>query len=262
MRSGGTAVGGQVEERMNEECPLCGKPVMGRTALLGHLEFGHDVADPGPYLEQLLRPDEHRRRRGPGMRALARRGGVPLAGLALVAGALLAYQQLVVESPADTAAADTIDTADEAVADRSDAVEAAVSPTIAPVDPTTSTAAPTTAAAITSTTTPPTTAAPTTTTAARSDLEFRKPFLVDASHEGCHVRDGQAVHTISFTFSGSRNITFDGEFFPDRTGDGPHTTAHPVAVGTKGYLDHVVVSDPDGEGHEVAISPPVYLGGC
>lgn len=47
-----------------EGCPSCEKPVMGRTALLAHLEFSHDIEDPIGYLldlEQPARPSRFRR---------------------------------------------------------------------------------------------------------------------------------------------------------------------------------------------------------
>lgn len=242
-----------------DRCPLCGKPVLGRTALLGHLEFAHEVDDPGSFLEDLLRPDAPARRVPIG--ALARRARVPLVVAALAGAAFVGYQHLVVDRDADTAAQG----ADDGAAMPASAEPAAASPTVAPPTSTTAELAPTTTSAppSTTTTTSTTTSTSTSTTAApRGDLEFRKPFLVDASHDGCQVVDGQAVHTISFSFSGSRNITFDGVFHPDRTGDGAHTTTHAVPVGTRGYLDHVVVLHPDGEPHDVEVSPPIYLGAC
>ncbi|HEU5081898.1 MAG TPA: hypothetical protein VFU14_01050 [Acidimicrobiales bacterium] len=238
-------------------CPLCGKPVLGRTALLGHLEFAHEVDDPGSFLEELLRPDAPARRRLP-VGAAARRAGPVLAVAALVGASFVGYRQLVVESSADTAAAQA---ADAEATTTTTAVPAAAPTTVAPS--TSTTAAPTTTTTTTTTAPPPTTTTTTSTPAApRSDLEFRKPFLVDAGHDGCRVVDGQAVHTISFTFSGSRNITFDGVFHPDRTGDGRQTTTHAVPAGTRGYLDHVVVLDPAGDAHDVGISPPIYLAAC
>lgn len=242
-------------------CPLCGKPVLGRTALLGHLEFAHEVDDPGSFLEELLRPDAPARRRLP-IGAMARRAAPVLAAAALAGASFVGYRQLVVERSADTAAAQAPDDAPATTAEPA-AAPTTVAPTTA-APSTSTTAAPTTTT--TTTTSPPTTTSTTTTTspaaAPRSDLEFRKPFLVDAAHDACRVVDGQAVHTISFSFSGSRNITFDGVFHPDRTGDGRHTTTHAVPVGTRGYLDHVVVLDPAGDAHDVEISPPIYLAAC
>lgn len=239
-------------------CPLCGKPVLGRSALLGHLEFAHDIDAPAAFLEELLRPDAPARRRGAGLGALARRAAPVLAVAALAAISFVGYQELVVDGDADTAAAQASDPGPSATT-----TVAAEPATSAAPPPTTTTPTTTTAPPATTTTAPaPTTAAPTTTAIDRGDLEFRKPFLVDARHEGCRVEDGMARHTVSFSFSGSRNITFEGEFLPDRTGDGPHTTTQAVPAGTRRYLDHVVVLDPAGEPHEVEVSPPVYLGSC
>lgn len=242
-------------------CPLCGKPVLGRTALLGHLEFAHEVDDPGSFLEELLRPDAPARRRLP-VGGLARRAG-PVLAVAVLGGAaaFVGYQQLVVERGADTAAAQA---SDVDATPTTSAEPAAASTTVAPS--TSTTAAPTATPPTPPTTTTTTTAAPSPTTSTATapgrDVEFRKPFLVDASHDGCRVVDGQAVHTISFTFSGSRNITFDGVFHPDRSGDGHHSTTHAVPAGTRGYLDRVAVLDPDGAAHDVEVSPPIYLGAC
>ena len=240
-------------------CPLCGKAVMGDTALIGHLEFGHDIAAPEAYLEQLRRPADTKRTLALG--PLVRRAGIAVGALALAGAAFLGYQQLVVDGDSDVAAAD----AGPATTSALEAPTTTAPPTTDTTEPPATTEAPTTTSA------PTTTAAPTTTTttteatpaaAPTADLEFRRPFLVDASHDGCSVRGSEAVHAISFRFSGSRNITFDGRFYPDETGDGPRETTHAVPAGATGYLDHVVVQDPAGTGHKVAISPPIHLGTC
>lgn len=246
---------------MHEDgCPLCGKPVVGDTALLGHLEFGHDLEDPAAYLAQLRAPAQQKRSLGTGARRILRAAGTALVVLALAGGALVGYQRLVVEADADTAAADTTPTTAPA-GSTDDAPAEEPTSTTAPAS--TTTAPPTTAPATTVATTQPTTTTTTTPApVAPSDAEFRRPFLLDPAHEGCARRDGKDVHTLSFRFSGSLNITFEGRFHPDRTGDGPHTTTHVVPAGTTGYVDHVVVADPAGAEHEVPVSPPIYLTGC
>ncbi len=354
-----------------ETCPLCEKPVMGDTALLGHLEFGHDIADPAGYVDQLRNPPRRKRRRdrraanvaGPPVaarpptvarsprsspapvapkptaptaaepalaapalaapapiapkptapkptaptatepalaapapkpaapRPLASRCAAPVldeaspaddteaagsgrrvrrAAAALVVavlagGAVVGYQQLAVDDGQDLASQPTAAAADAPADEPVSAPPETAAPTTAapPVtDAPPATAAPPTTEAppITSA---PTTAAPTTTAVeVASDAEFRRPFLVDGAYEGCEVDGDRAVHAISFRFSGSMNITFDGTFFPDRSGDGPHTTTVGRAPRTTSYLDHVVVVDPAGDEHQVAITPPIYLGGC
>lgn len=220
-------------------CPLCDKPVMGRTALLGHLEFGHDIADPEAYLASLEQPAPSRRGRGGA--ALGRRAAVLVVLAAVVGVAVLGAQQLL----ADDA---TVSADDGAAAD--------------PVTTTSVAPAPTTAATTPSSTSTTTTVAPATTAAPAEDVAFRPPFALEPEVTGCTRAGDVAVHEFRVRFSGALNITFDGVFYPDDSGNGVRTSTHELPAGASTYLDQLVVTDPSGGEHEVELSPPLYLAGC
>lgn len=92
--------------------------------------------------------------------------------------------------------------------------------------------------------------------------EFRAPFVIASAVEKCTRVGEQAEYTVTVEFSGARDIVFAGEEFPGREGDGPHTFVHTAPAGVNGYLDEVVVTDPDGIDHFVEMTPPLYLPGC
>lgn len=233
-----------------EACPTCGKPVMGETALVAHLEFSHDIDDPHEYLRSLEAPEP-----GRDWAPILRWGGVGAASLAALVIAVVAIGLLSGDSSADVAASEGATTTTAAVPE--------------------TTAAPTTTAPPT-TTVPPTTAAPTTTTTAPpvtqpakapagGDVDtgdFRKPFLRDARIVACEAGGDADRHEIGFSFTGARDIVFDGVGFPDDTGDGAHTMVHRAAPGSTGYVDHVSVADGDGNEYQVPITPPLYFQAC
>lgn len=230
----------------SDGCPLCDKPVMGRTALLGHLEFGHDIADPEAYLASIEQPSPSRRRSPLSGSGATRALVVVLVLVVVVAAGWYGSQELLADDDAEVAS--------DAPSERTTTTAASA----------TTTAPETTAAPTTTTTAAPTT---TTTTAAPAatgdeDLSFRPPFLTDAETIGCTTQGSVDVHEFRFRFSGARNITFDGVFYPDDTGDGERTSTHELPSGSTTYLDRVVVLDPSGGEHHVEISPPLYLGGC
>lgn len=234
----------------SDGCPLCDKPVMGRTALLGHLEFGHDIADPEAYLARIEQPGPSRRRAPLGGSGATRALAVVLVLAALVGGGWYGSQALLADDDAELASdAPSERTTTTAASATTAAPETTAAPT------TTTTAVPTT-----TTTTMTTTAA--TTAAGDEDLAFRPPFLTDAETTGCTTQGDVDVHDFRFRFSGARNITFDGVFYPDDTGNGERTSTHELPSGSTTYLDRVVVLDPSGGEHHVEISPPLYLGSC
>lgn len=226
-------------------CPLCEKPVMGRTALLGHLEFGHDIADPEAYLASIEQPGTARKRSRPGGAGGATRVlAVVLLLMALAAAGWYGSQELLADDDAEVAA----DATDDDPSERTTTTTTASAPTAVPQ---------TTAAPTTTTTTTTTTA-----TTGDEELPFRAPFLDDAETTGCTTQGDVDVHEFRFRFSGARNITFDGVFYPDETGNGERTSTHELPSGSTTYLDRVVVLDPSGGEHHVEISPPLYLGSC
>lgn len=235
-------------EEQSEQCPTCGKPVMGRTALLAHLEFSHEVAAPQDFLRALEHPPRERRNWQP----ILKLSGVVVASVALAVGGF------VVVSGASNG-----DAAVDAAASDTGGPTTAPSTTEASTttQPTTTTAAPTT-----TTTVAPTTV-PTTTQVLPRDAElaeedFRKPFLRDAHVVLCRSSGGQDVYRVGFTLSGSRDIVLDGDAYPDRTGDGLHVVDRPIAAGSTTYLDEILVADGGGTEHAVPVTPPLYLGGC
>ena len=237
----------------HDGCPLCDKPVMGRTALLGHLEFGHDIADPEAYLARLEQPERSRRSRsGAGGRLAKIVAGIVVVA-ALGVGALLAFQAASGDADVASGPGGSTTTVAPTTTAAPSTTAPAEAPTSAPA--TTEAPAPTTTATTASTTT---TAAP----AVREDAPFRAPFLLNAETIGCTTKGGVDVHEFRFEFSGALNITFDGVFYPDDSGDGVRTSTHEIPAGSSTYLDEVVVLDPAGGEHPVKISPPLYLGSC
>ncbi|WP_436794264.1 hypothetical protein [Actinospongicola halichondriae] len=236
-----------------DQCPTCAKPVMGRTALLAHLEFSHGVADPIEHLLELERPDRPDR----DWTRLARRGGVVVAGIA--GAAVVAILAVGAIDGSDEPGQDLAATVAPAAAD-------------APPEDPTSTLAPTTTVPPTTaappTTVVATTAPPTTTTAPalpKSEAvgdDFRKPFLRDAQVVSCAAADGDDVYVVGFTFSGALDIVLDGVGYPGSSGDGDHVIEHRIPSGSTAYLDRIDVADGGGTLHIVDITPPLYLGGC
>ena len=238
-------------------CPVCEKDVVGHAALLAHLEFSHQVADGEGFLRSLGAPASARpwssmiRRAAVGAAAVA----VAVVGVVAAASVLLGGAD---EGPTPVAAAEATETPPD---------PGAAPPT--PSTTTTTTVVPTTApptTAVAPTTTPPTSSTTTTTTTEPVDAvdptAFRKPFVTDAVVASCTSDGAIDRYVVSVTFSGAREIVFDGIGFPDETGDGGHEIVHETAAGTGGYLDHVTVADGAGEDHRADIAPPLYLGGC
>ncbi len=282
-------------------CPLCDKPVVGETALHGHLEFGHDIADPAEYLARLRAPVTEKKGRRSARRAerKASGGGGKASGDASRASADAggrrgrraaaraeedrsertlpgwssspsspsgASSDGLPEIPAAPATPSvTMPSLDDgrrrpgalvgvAVAAVALAVGGYVawSTLLADGDDATSAGA---ESADGDAPSDPSSPDPAT-------ADFRAPFLLDAAALGCTVEGDVALQEVGFRFSGARDITFDGTFYPGESGDGPRTTVHRLPAGTSTYLDEVVVTDPSGGTHAVAISPPLRLPGC
>ncbi len=222
-------------------CPTCGKPVMGRTALLAHLEFSHGVDDPVGHLLALETPDRPAREWKP----YAAWGAAAVVVLAVIVGGVVVLGGS--SGDADLAAAGV----ETAAATPMPSTTAAPSTTLAPT-----------------TTVPPTTVPPTTAPPATGlddgtvGVEFRRPFLRDAHVVGCAPGGDGDRYTLGFVLSGAHDIVLGGVHFPDRTGDGAQTVDQIIASGSTAYIDRVQVFDGGGTAHVVTVTPPVYLGGC
>lgn len=231
-------------------CPICEKAVVGHTALLGHLEFSHEVIDGEAFLQSLGDP-EPVRSWGPIIRWGAIALGAVL-GIALVATVLLGGAD---DGATPVAAAGTASSTTQPESDESGDQTTTTTSTVPPT-----TAAPTT-------TTPPTTTSTTTSTVPPERdpvdaADFRKPFVTGAAVASCTSDGTTDRYTVAFTFSGAREIVLDGVGFPGDSGDGDHEIEHEAPAGSTGYLDHVNVADGAGDVQRADITPPLYLGGC
>lgn len=230
----------------DQTCPMCAKAVMGRSALMGHLEFSHDVEDPATYLDELEHPPKERR----DLRRL-RTGALLTANVVLVVVALSVGGALGSADASETSIGSSPSTAP---------------PSAAPpaTDPPETTVPPTTTVPTTTTVPPATTVSSTmpTSEVALSVADFRKPFLLDAEVIGCEAAAGVDTYEIGFVLSGARNVVLDGTPYPDDTGDGEHVVRHQLPSGSVTYLDRVDVADGAGNLHRVEITPPVRLARC
>lgn len=321
----------------DETCPQCDKTVMGRSALLAHLEFSHGVDDPAAYLAELFAPPKRQRRwhrssqapeaaapevapPAPTPSAFSDLEPVPAPALASVPDAepaptevpatVVAPRLPPVPAPDPVAprperrrtprpedvdevsgarrwvlwgaiaAANVVLVAgvflltggdgDGAADGPADGVVAASAqeptddPEDGPAAPDADDPADGTPTSVPSTTTDggdgsvPAQAA----TGGISAGDFRAPFVVDAGVESCTSTGSEDVYALSITFSGARDIVFDGTPHPGRGGDGEHTVTHRQATGSKSYFDHVEVADAAGTVFRIDLTPPVYLGGC
>lgn len=231
-----------------DRCPSCDKPVLGRVALLDHLEFGHQIEDPVGFMLELQEVPRRRYDRRP-MFAWA---GVVAVIVAVLVGGVVALSRSGPDGDPDLAAASS---GPDALASTTSSAPSSTT-TAAPAEPPPSTVAPPTTAARTPTTAPPDTVAPV------PAASFRKPFLADAHIVACSTVGTEDVYVVGFDLSGARDIVLDGEAFPGASGDGPREIRHATPTGTIGWLDRIVVTDGAGDEHAVPITPPLHLGGC
>jgi hypothetical protein len=232
-------------------CPNCAKPVMGRTALLAHLEFSHGITDPHEYLVSLEAPPP-----GRDWKPILRWGGIGAGALAALVGAAV-FVAGSGDSPTAVAAAGSESTTTVATVPSTTAAPTTTAPPTTTTPPTT----------VPPTTAPPTTAPPAKPVKAPSggavDADaFRAPFLNDAHVVSCTPGEDTDRYEVGFSLSGARDIVFGGVGYPGDTGNGDQVIVREAPTGSTGYLDHVTVADGGGSEHRIEITPPLYLAGC